>query len=86
MKDLGVDGVWLSPVFASPQKDGGYDISDFTAVDPIFGTMEDMEALILEAKRLKIKLILDFVPNRKAYMRFNQMNQDKIITFLHRFL
>lgn len=66
LKDLGVDGVWLSPVFKSPQEDGGYDISDFTQIDEIFGTMDDMEALILEAKRLKIRLILDFVPNRKA--------------------
>lgn len=65
LKDLGVDGVWLSPIFESPQKDGGYDISDFEQIDEIFGTMEDMESLILEAKRLKIRLILDFVPNRK---------------------
>lgn len=65
LKDLGVDGVWLSPIFKSPQKDGGYDISDFEQIDEIFGTMEDMESLILEAKRLKIRLILDFVPNRK---------------------
>lgn len=67
LKDLGVDGVWLSPVFESPQLDGGYDISDFKQIDKIFGTMEDMEALILEAKRLKIRLILDFVPNRKIF-------------------
>lgn len=66
MKDLGVDGVWLSPIFKSPQIDGGYDIEDFERIDEIFGTMEDMEALILEAKRLKIRLILDFVPNRKT--------------------
>jgi len=66
LKNLGVDGVWLSPCFESPQKDGGYDISDFRRVDPIFGTMDDMRHLILTAKRLKIKLILDFVPNHSS--------------------
>lgn len=66
LKELGISGVWLSPCFKSPQKDGGYDISDFYAIDPIFGTMADMEALILKAKRLKIKLILDFVPNHTS--------------------
>lgn len=75
LKDLGVDGVWLSPVFKSPQKDGGYDISNFEEIDEIFGTMKDMEALILEAKRLKIRLILDFVPNRKAYMSYRTDNR-----------
>ncbi|XP_063702265.1 maltase A1-like [Culicoides brevitarsis] len=68
LKDLGVDGVWLSPIFKSPQVDGGYDIEDFERIDEIFGTMEDMEALILEAKRLKIRLILDFVPNHTSDM------------------
>jgi len=66
VKELGADGIWLSPCFKSPQKDGGYDISDFYSIDPIFGTMEDMEYLILTAKRLKIKIILDFVPNHTS--------------------
>ncbi len=46
---LGVDAVWLSPVFASPMADFGYDISDYTGVDPLFGTMEDFDALIKAA-------------------------------------
>uniref|UniRef100_A0A336LV75 alpha-glucosidase n=1 Tax=Culicoides sonorensis TaxID=179676 RepID=A0A336LV75_CULSO len=66
LKELGVNGVWLSPVFKSPQADGGYDISSYVEIDPMYGTMEDMEALILEAKRLNIKLILDYVPNQKC--------------------
>jgi alpha-glucosidase len=43
--DIGIGGVWLSPIFQSPMKDFGYDVSDFRAIDPIFGTMEDFEEL-----------------------------------------
>jgi alpha-glucosidase len=66
LKDLGVDGTWLSPIFESPQKDGGYDISDFETVDPLFGTNEDLDELFKEAKKLGIKIILDFVPNHTS--------------------
>lgn len=66
LKELGVDGVWLSPVFLSPQVDGGYDIQSFYEIDPIYGTMQDMLDLILECKRLGLKLILDFVPNHTS--------------------
>lgn len=66
LKNLGVNGVWLSPVFKSPQKDGGYDIASYVDIDPIYGTMQDMDDLILEARRLGIKLILDFVPNHTS--------------------
>ena len=48
---LGIDGIWLSPVYASPQRDNGYDISDYRAVDPRFGAMEDMESLIAQAEK-----------------------------------
>ena len=58
---LGVDAVWLSPVFASPMADFGYDVADYCAIDPIFGTMEDFDALVAEAHRLGLKLILDQV-------------------------
>lgn len=61
LKDLGVTATWLSPVLDSPQVDYGYDISDFTRVDPIFGTMEDLEELFAEAHKLGIKVIMDFV-------------------------
>ena len=56
---LGIDGIWLSPVCASPQVDNGYDISDFRAIDPMFGSMADMEQLIDEAGKRGISIILD---------------------------
>jgi len=63
LQDLGIDGIWLSPVCASPQVDNGYDISDYCAIDPMFGSMEDMENLIREAKKRDISIILDLVLN-----------------------
>lgn len=63
LKELGVTGVWLSPIFKSPMFDFGYDIADLYNVDPIFGTNEDLEELFRQAKALGIKVILDFVPN-----------------------
>jgi len=59
---LGADAVWISPIYPSPMKDGGYDISDYTGVEPIFGTIADFEALTDEAHRLGLKVLLDFVP------------------------
>ncbi len=58
---LGVDAVWLSPFFKSPMADMGYDVSDYCAVDPMFGTMEDFDALVAEAHRLGLKIIIDQV-------------------------
>lgn len=66
LKELGVGGTWLSPIFKSPMKDFGYDIADFYDVDPIFGTMADLEELFRQAKLLDIKIILDFVPNHSS--------------------
>ena len=66
LQELGIDGIWLSPVCRSPQVDNGYDISDYRAVDPMFGTMEDMERLIQEAKKRGISIILDLVPNHSS--------------------
>jgi len=63
LQQLGIDGIWMSPVCASPQVDNGYDISDYCAIDPMFGTMEDMENLIAEAKKRNISIILDLVLN-----------------------
>ena len=63
LETLGIDGIWLSPVCQSPQVDNGYDISDYCAIDPIYGTMADMEALIAEAKARSISIILDLVLN-----------------------
>jgi alpha-glucosidase len=57
LKDIGVGGVWLSPIFKSPMADFGYDISDFTDIDPMFGTMADFERLLARAKELGKKCI-----------------------------
>ena len=60
---LGVDAIWLSPFFPSPQQDAGYDVSDYRGVDPLFGTMDDARALIGTAASLGIRIIVDIVPN-----------------------
>ncbi len=66
LEKLGIDGIWLSPVCRSPQVDNGYDISDYCSVDPMFGTLDDMEALIREAKKRHISIILDLVLNHSS--------------------
>jgi alpha-glucosidase len=63
---LGVDAVWLSPIYASPMADFGYDISDHTAVDPLFGTLADFDALIARARSLGLRVLLDYVPNHTS--------------------
>ena len=66
LADLGVDVLWLSPVYASPQADNGYDISDYQAIDPTFGTLEDVDELVAEAHRRGIRLIMDMVVNHTS--------------------
>ena len=66
LEKLGIDGIWLSPVFASPQVDNGYDISDYCAIDPMFGSVSDMETLFAEAKKRGISIILDLVLNHSS--------------------
>ena len=63
LADLGVDAVWLSPFFTSPQKDGGYDVSDYCDVDPLFGTLDDFDDLVARATGLGLRVIIDLVPN-----------------------
>ena len=63
LQDLGIDILWLSPVYKSPFIDQGYDISDYYAIDPLFGAMEDMEELIAEGKKRGIAIIMDLVVN-----------------------
>ena len=63
LKDLGVDIVWISPIYQSPLADEGYDISDYYAIDPRFGTMQDMEELISEAKKRGMTILMDLVVN-----------------------
>ena len=64
--DLGVDALWLGPVFASPQVDHGYDVADYRAIDPLFGTLADMDELIVAAHARGIRVTLDFVPNHTS--------------------
>jgi glycosidase len=66
LKELGVDDIWLSPVFVSPMKDNGYDIADYRHIDPIFGTDEDMDCLLKEAKKRNLGIILDLVVNHTS--------------------
>lgn len=61
LKELGVTGAWLNPIFKSPMNDGGYDIQDFLNVDPRYGTNEDLERLFAKAKELGIRILLDLV-------------------------
>ena len=63
LQELGIDAIWLCPVCESPQVDNGYDISDYCAIDPMFGTMADMDELIAEGKKRGIGLIMDLVLN-----------------------
>lgn len=63
LQDLGIDILWLSPIYKSPFIDQGYDISNYYAIDPLFGTMEDMEELIAEGKKRGISIIMDLVVN-----------------------
>jgi alpha-glucosidase len=64
--ELGVDAVWLSPFYTSPQKDAGYDVADYTDVDPLFGTLDDFDALLARAHALSLKVIIDLVPNHSS--------------------
>lgn len=66
LKELGVDFLWLTPFFISPQNDGGYDVADYCAVDPRFGTMEDVDALIRAARARGIGIMLDMVFNHTS--------------------
>jgi alpha-glucosidase len=63
---LGVEALWLSPIYPSPMADFGYDVADYTDVDPIFGTLAQFDALVTQVKRHGMKLILDFVPNHTS--------------------
>ncbi|MDI3403792.1 glycoside hydrolase family 13 protein [Streptomyces cavernicola] len=66
LRDLGVDAVWLSPFYASPQADGGYDVADYRTIDPMFGDLLDADALLREAHALGLRVIVDLVPNHSS--------------------
>jgi alpha-glucosidase len=63
---LGVDAIWISPIFPSPMADFGYDISNYVDIDPIFGSLADFDALLAEAHRRGLKVLLDYVPNHTS--------------------
>uniref|UniRef100_T1JA57 alpha-glucosidase n=1 Tax=Strigamia maritima TaxID=126957 RepID=T1JA57_STRMM len=66
IKYMGIHGTWLSPIYKSPMKDFGYDVSDYIAIDPIFGTMDDFDDYVKESKNKNLKVIMDFVPNHSS--------------------
>ena len=66
LRELGVDALWISPMYCSPQDDNGYDISDYRNIDPMFGTMEDMEELIRESQKRDIRIVMDLVLNHTS--------------------
>src|SRR5260370_1121216 len=66
LRDLGIDAIWISPMYPSPLVDFGYDISDYTAIDPLYGTMADFDRMVSEAKKRNIRVIMDFVPNHTS--------------------
>lgn len=66
LADLGVDVLWLSPVYRSPQDDNGYDISDYQDIDPLFGTLDDMDELLAEAHKRGLKIVMDLVVNHTS--------------------
>ncbi len=66
LEELGIDAVWLSPVCRSPQDDNGYDISDYQDIDPVFGSLDDMEELIREARKRNIRIMMDLVLNHSS--------------------
>ena len=86
LAELGVDMVWLNPFYPSPQRDNGYDISDYTAVNPVFGDMADFEEMVRVGKEHKIDFMLDMVLNhcstehewfQKAPFRCNQFDWER---------
>jgi alpha-glucosidase len=66
LADLGVDAVWLSPFYTSPQNDAGYDVADYRDVDPLFGTLADADAMVARAHELGLRVIVDLVPNHSS--------------------
>jgi alpha-glucosidase len=66
LAQLGIDAIWLSPFMVSPQKDAGYDVADYCDVDPLFGTLDDFDAMLAKAHGLGIRVIVDLVPNHSS--------------------
>lgn len=84
LQQLGVDAIWLTPVYLSPQVDNGYDVADYCAIDPTYGTMADMETLIAEAHRRRIRIVMDMVFNHTSTQHHWFLNaQDRRSPYRH---
>jgi alpha-glucosidase len=66
LEGLGIDALWISPIYTSPMRDFGYDVADYCGIDPIFGSLDDFDALVVDVHARGLKLILDFVPNHSS--------------------
>ncbi|PFJ50059.1 alpha,alpha-phosphotrehalase [Bacillus cereus] len=79
LKELGVDYIWLTPIYQSPQNDNGYDVSDYYSIDPSYGMMEEFEELLEEAKARNIEIMLDIVVNHSSteHKWFKEAKEDK---------
>ncbi|MGH8971460.1 MAG: alpha-amylase family glycosyl hydrolase, partial [Actinomycetes bacterium] len=66
LRDLGVDAIWVTPFYPSPMADGGYDVADYRDIEPMFGTLDDADALIADAHDLGLRVIIDIVPNHTS--------------------
>ena len=66
LSELGVDALWITPFYPSPMADGGYDVSDYRDVEPVFGTLADFDAMIADAHALGLRVIVDIVPNHSS--------------------
>jgi len=66
LRDLGIDAIWLTPIYPSPLVDFGYDVANYTAIDPLYGTLEDFDRLVSEAKKRNIRVVMDLVPNHTS--------------------
>jgi glycosidase len=80
---LGIDAIWISPIYPSPMADFGYDISNYCEIDPLFGTMEEFDELVREAHRRALKIILDYVGVIRLDLQYHrhsspEMSEDKV--------
>ncbi|MFD1715304.1 glycoside hydrolase family 13 protein [Amnibacterium flavum] len=66
LADLGIDAIWLSPFYRSPQNDAGYDVADYRDIDPLFGTLDDFDTMLHKAHELELRVIVDLVPNHSS--------------------
>jgi alpha-glucosidase len=84
LHDLGVDAIWISPCFPSPQKDFGYDVSDYENIDPMYGTLADFDRLVAEGKKRHVRIVLDFVLNHSSDQHKWFLDSESSRTSAHR--